>query len=117
MTPPVWLTAVEYRINFQTADVIHRPLYLSGAGLAPLFPSPHNVRERSADWRTILVWHLGEGARVPCEARRLPALHCGVFHPGTVSSGPNRRLSSRDPGGFRRPSSGPPRPSCEGGPS
>src|SRR5260221_9014464 len=35
------------------------------------FLVPHNVRERSADWRTILVWHLGEGARVPCEARRL----------------------------------------------
>src|SRR6267154_1782395 len=75
-------------------DVIHRPHDLVGVGTAVISLPLTDVRERSADWRTILVWHLGEGARVPCEARRLPALHCGVFHPGTVSSGPNRRLSS-----------------------
>ena len=51
----------------------------------PSFPfSLTCVRERSADWRYVSVWHLVEGALVPCEARRLPALHCGVFHPGTV---------------------------------
>src|SRR5258708_15303569 len=66
----------------------------------PSFPfSLTHVRERSADWRTILVWHLGEGARVPCEARRLPALHCGVFHPGTVLPGPDAGAEPHaDPG-------------------
>src|SRR5712675_2532328 len=37
----------------------------SAWGTAVISLSLTNVRERSADWRTILVWHLGEGARVP----------------------------------------------------
>jgi len=60
-------------------------------GTALIFPSLTGVRERSADWRYFLVAPYGARA---LRARRLPALHCGVFHPGTVSSGPNRRLSS-----------------------
>src|SRR2546423_11430456 len=47
------------------AGVIHRPHCLVGVGTALVSLFPHNVRERSADWRTNLVWHLGEGARVP----------------------------------------------------
>src|SRR6266498_2663291 len=109
------------RFSFQTAfipaDVIHRPCYLVGAGTALVFLPLTHVRERSADWRYFLVWHLVEGAHVPCG-------HAASRRSTVASStpGPSRRVRTgdfhpRDPGGFRRPSSGPPRPSCEGGPS
>src|SRR5260221_245590 len=71
-------------------------------------PSAPEVVRRGACAFSFLFPHTCEGAErrktlrlslhlaVPraLRARRLAALHCGVFHPGTVSSGPNRRLSS-----------------------
>ena len=64
-------------------------------GAAPSFPlSLTTVRERSAGMA--LLRSLAPRRRRPraLRARRLPALHCGVFHPGTVSSGPTGGLSS-----------------------
>src|SRR5436309_12207072 len=87
-----------------------------GAAPSLSFALTH-VRERSADWRYVLVWHLVEGALVPCG-------HAASRRSTVASStpGPARRVRTgdfhlRDPGGFRRPSSGPYRPSCEGSPS
>ena len=110
-----------FRVNFQTAHTSRHessaPLIVRRGAAPSLSLFPHNVRERSADWRTILVWHLGEGARVPCG-------HAASRRSTVASStpGPSRRVRTgdfrpRDPGGFRRPSSGPYRPSFEGGPS
>src|SRR5215217_2257590 len=80
------------------------PPLLVRRGVAPSFPlSLTCVRERSADWRYFLVWHLVEGAaclagtpppgaplwRLPPRDRARRVRTEG-FHP-------------RDPGGFRRP--------------
>src|SRR5207244_12452198 len=53
----------------------------------PRFPSPHNVRERSADWRYFIVWRLVEGAHVPCG-------HAASRRSTVASStpGPSRRV-------------------------
>src|SRR6266566_4259257 len=93
------------------------PVIWSARG-PPSFPfSLTHVRERSADWRYFIVWHLVEGALVPCG-------HAASRRSTVASStpGPSRRVRTgdfhlRDPGGFRRPSSGPYRPSFEGSPS
>src|SRR5439155_4199750 len=94
----------------------HRPCYLVGVGTALFFLSLTHVRERSAERRYVLVCTLR--CHVPCGHAASRRSTCGVFHPGTGSSGPDRgTFIPRDPGGFRRPSSGPYRPSFEGSPS
>src|SRR5216684_2997845 len=97
--------------------MIHRPHHLVGVGAALVSLPLTSVRERSAEKRTILVWHLGEGAHVPCG-------HAASRRSTVASStpGPARRVRTgdfhpRDPGSFRRPSSGPYWPSFEGSPS
>jgi len=74
--------------------MIHRPHDLVGVGAAVISLFPH--KREGAERRLALLHSLAPRRRRPraLRARRLPALHCGVFHPGTVSSGPNRRLSS-----------------------
>src|SRR5205823_14618918 len=72
--------------------VIHRPLKWCGAGPAPsLSFALTSVRERSADWRYFLVWHLVEGARVPCG-------HAASRRSTVASStpGPSRRVRIGD---------------------
>jgi hypothetical protein len=55
------------------------------------------LRGGSAEKRYFVVCTLR--CRVPCGARRLPALHCGVFHLGTVLPGPDTGAEPRaDPG-------------------
>src|SRR5258707_15150678 len=98
--------------------MIHRPHHLVGVGAALVSLPLTSVRERSAEKRTILVWHLGEGAHVPCGHAASRRSTVASSTPGPRSSGPDRgTFIPRDPGGFRRPSSGPYRPSFEGGPS
>jgi len=73
----------------RSASLVSGPEQSSGSS-APL-------RERSAERRTFLVCTLR--CRVPCGARRLAALHCGVFHPGTVLPGPDAGAEPHaDPG-------------------
>src|SRR5260221_2665129 len=95
----------------------HRPCCLVGAGCALVFLPLTDVRERSADWRYFIVWHLGEGARVPCGHAASRRSTVASSTPGPARRGPTGDFHSRDPGGFRRPSSGPYRPSFEGSPS
>src|SRR5260221_12798240 len=82
-------------LNIETG-VIHRPCCLVGAGCALVFLPLTHVRERSADWRYFIVWHLGEGARVPCGHAASRRSTGGVFHPGTV-------LVGSEPGDFHPP--------------
>ena len=84
-------------------------------GDRPRFPLPSHVRERSAERRYVLVCTLR--CHVPCG-------HAASRRSTVASStlGPSRRVRTgdfhlRDPGGFRRPSSEPYRPSFEGSPS
>src|SRR5260221_14647411 len=102
--------AGKYRRAPSAPEVVRR-------GAAPsLSLSLTSVRERSAERRYVLVCTLR--CRVPCGHAASRRSTCGVFHPGTVLSGPNRgTFIPRDPGGFRRPSSEPYWPSFEGSPS
>src|SRR5204862_7555578 len=70
----------------------HRPHDLVGVGSALVSLSLTHVRERSAERRYVLVCTLR--CHVPCGHAASRRSTCGVFHPGTVSSGPNRRLLS-----------------------
>jgi hypothetical protein len=66
-----------------------RPLR-SGAGLAPSFPSPSPMRERSAERRGY-PGHLCEGARLPIDRQaRLPALHWRRFSSRAALPGSGR---------------------------
>src|SRR5438477_11973639 len=84
--------ALARKIPNSVTDMIHRPHYLVGVGSAVIFLSLTHVRERSAERRYVLVCTLR--CHVPCGHAASRRSTCGVFHPGTVSSGPNRRLSS-----------------------
>src|SRR6266567_5423611 len=88
-------SAVPSHIHIHTG-VIHRPCCLVGAGCALVSLPLTDVRERSADWRYFIVWHLGEGALVPCGHAASRRSTCGVFHPGTV-------LVGSEPGDFHPP--------------
>jgi len=91
------------------------PLLFVGVGTALFFLPLTCVRERSAERRYVLVCTL----RCACLAGTPPrgAPPVASFHPGTVSSVRTGDFHLRDPGGFRRPSSEPYRPSFEGSPS
>src|SRR5205823_12005765 len=99
-------------------DVIHRSHDLVGVGSAVISLFPH--KREGAERRLALLLSLAPRRR----CLRAFALHTASRRSTVASSTPgsSRRVRTgdfhlRDPGGFRRPSSGPPRPSCEGSPS
>ena len=77
------------KILKQQTGVIHRPCYLVGVGTAVISLPLTHVRERSAERRYFIVWHLVEGAHVPCGHAASRRSTGGVFHPGTVLPGPD----------------------------
>src|SRR5258706_7516263 len=110
MTPPLAQrrtdsVAIQSRPNTRIpTDMIHRPHDLVGVGTAVISLPLTHVRERSADWRYVLVWHLVEGALVPCghaASRR--------FTVASSTPRPSRQVRTgdfhlRDPGRFCRAS-------------
>ncbi len=91
-------------------DVIHRPCCLGGVGSALIsLPSPREGAER----RKTLLHSLAprRRCRVPCGHAASRRSTCGVFHPGTVLPGPERRgVPHVIRAAFADPSSGPVQP-------